>query len=126
AAIERGFYQQLIAEEAYRAQQRVASGEDVIVGVNAYRDEQAPAPERFDVPPSLEAAQLERLAELRASRDGHAVSSSLVRLGEAAAGNGDLMGPIVGSVEAGATLGEICGSLREVFGEYRPDAAAVI
>jgi len=126
AAIERGFYQQLIAEEAYRAQQRVASGEDVIVGVNAYRDEEAPAPERFDVPPSLETAQLERLAELRASRDGHAVSSSLVRLGEAAAGNGDLMGPIVGSVEAGATLGEICGSLREVFGEYRPDAAAVI
>jgi methylmalonyl-CoA mutase, N-terminal domain len=126
AAIERGFYQQLIAEEAYRAQQRVASGEDVIVGVNAYRDEEAPAPERFDVPPSLEAAQLERLAELRASRDGHAVGSSLVRLGEAAAGKGDLMGPIVASVEAGATLGEICGSLREVFGEYRPDAAAVI
>jgi methylmalonyl-CoA mutase N-terminal domain/subunit len=126
AAIEHGFYQQLIAEEAYRAQQRVASGEDVIVGVNAYRDEEAPAPERFDVPPSLEAAQLERLAELRESRDGDAVGSSLLRLGEAAAGTGDLMGPIVACVQAGATLGEICSSLREVFGEYRPDAAAVI
>ena len=57
AAIEQGFYQGLIADEAYRKQQRVASGEDVVVGVNAYQDESAPSPERFDVPAELEPEQ---------------------------------------------------------------------
>ena len=50
AAIEQGFYQQPIAEEAYRKQQRIADGEDIVVGVNAFRDEDAPSAERFDVP----------------------------------------------------------------------------
>jgi methylmalonyl-CoA mutase N-terminal domain/subunit len=126
AAIEQGFYQRLIAEEAYRAQQRVASGEDVIVGVNAYRDEEEPETERFDVPPQLEKAQLERLIALRGARDGATVDAALARLGEAAAGTEELLAPIVAAVEAEATLGEICGALRAVFGEYRPDSAAVI
>jgi methylmalonyl-CoA mutase N-terminal domain/subunit len=125
-AIEQGMYQELIAEQAYLAQQRVASGEDVVVGVNAFQDEEAPVPERFDVPAELEPAQRGRLVELRAGRDGAAVDGALARLGEVAAGDGDLMPPIVDAVDADATLGEICGCLRGVFGEYRPSTAAAI
>ena len=125
-AIEQGVYQQLIAEEAYRAQQRVAAGEDIVVGVNAFQDESAPTPERFDVPPQLEPAQRARLAELRAGRDQAAVTAVLAALAEVAAGDGDLMPPILAAVDADATLGEICGALRTVFGEYRPSSAAAI
>jgi methylmalonyl-CoA mutase, N-terminal domain len=125
-AIERGVYQQLIAEEAYRAQQRVAAGEDIVVGVNAFQDESAPTPERFDVPPQLEPAQRARLAALRAGRDQAGVNAVLAALAEVAAGDGDLMPPILAAVDADATLGEICGALRGVFGEYRPSSAAAI
>ena len=125
-AIEQGFYQGLIADEAYRKQQRVASGEDVVVGVNAYQDESAPAPERFDVPAELEPEQRRRVAELRTGRDAAAVAPALAQLQQAAGGDDDLMPPIVAAVRAGATLGEICGALRAVFGEYRPSSAATI
>jgi methylmalonyl-CoA mutase N-terminal domain/subunit len=125
-AIDRGVYQQLIAEQAYRAQQRVASGEDIVVGVNAFQDASAPTPERFDVPAELEPAQRARLAELRARRDRPGVDVSLERLAGVAAGAGDLMPPIVAAVDADATLGEICGALRGVFGEYRPSSAGTI
>ena len=104
----------------------MASGEDVIVGVNAYRAGDEPVTERFDVPPQLESEQLERLAALRGVRDAAAVDAALARVQETAASTGDLMPPIVAAVHADATLGEICGSLRAVFGEYRPDSAAVI
>ena len=65
AAIESGFYQQVIADEAYERERRIASGEDVVVGVNRYADEAAPLPERFDVPPDLAAHQREALSALR-------------------------------------------------------------
>jgi methylmalonyl-CoA mutase, N-terminal domain len=125
-AIEQGMYQELIAEQAYLAQQRVARGEDVVVGVNAFQDDEARVPERFDVPAGLEPAQRARLVELRAARDGSAVETALARLAAVAAGAGDLMPPIVDAVDADATLGEICGRLRGVFGEYRPSSAATI
>jgi len=125
AAIEQGYMQQLIADEAYEKQRRIASGEDVVVGVNAFQDESAPSPERFDVPPSLEPLQRERLERLRAERDGGASSAALAALAGAAAGSGDLMPPIVAAVEADATLGEICSALRVAFGEYRPAGAAI-
>ncbi len=126
SAIEQGVYQQLIADEAYRKEQRIASGEDVVVGVNAFVDDEAPQPERFDVPPHLEGEQREKLAALRARRDGAAVEARLAELRAAADGTGNLMPPIVAAVRAEATLGEICGALRLAFGEYRPAAAAMI
>jgi methylmalonyl-CoA mutase N-terminal domain/subunit len=126
AAIEQGFYQQLIADEAYEKERRIAEGEDIVVGVNAFTDDQTPRPERFDVPPQLEAAQRDKLASLRAARDQGAVDASLAALADAARGDGDLMPPIVATVRSEATLGEICGTLRGVFGEYRPSAAAMI
>ncbi|MDX6593374.1 MAG: methylmalonyl-CoA mutase, N-terminal domain [Gaiellales bacterium] len=125
-AIEQGFYQQLIADEAYRREQRIASGEDVVVGVNRFQDDTAPMPERFDVPAELEPAQRARLEQLRAQRDSNAVAAVLDDLAAAARGGADLMPPILAAVRADASLGEICGALRSAFGEYRPAAAASI
>jgi methylmalonyl-CoA mutase N-terminal domain/subunit len=126
AAIEQGYYQQLIAEEAYRKHQRIADGEDIVVGVNAFRDQDAPSAERFDVPVELEPAQRELLAALRGRRDQPAVDAALTVLAETAAGSGDLMPPIVAAVAVNATLGEVCGALRDVFGSFRPGSAAAI
>jgi len=126
AAVEQGYYQQLIAEEAYRKHQRIADGEDIVVGVNAFRDEDEPSTERFDVPAQLEPAQRELLAALRARRDQSAVDAALKALAETAAGAGDLMPPIVAAVAVDATLGEVCGALRDVFGSFRPGSAAAI
>jgi methylmalonyl-CoA mutase N-terminal domain/subunit len=125
AAIEQGYMQQTIADEAYASQGRIASGEDVVVGVNAFQDESAPAPERFDVSPSLEPAQRARLAALRSSRDGTAADAALSALAAAAAATDNLMPSVVAAVEANATLGEICATLRSVFGEYLPAGSAI-
>ena len=66
------------------------------------------------------------MARLREQRDGVAADQALAVLERAAAGDDNLMPPIVAAVDAGATLGEICGALRRVFGEYRPASAAAI
>jgi methylmalonyl-CoA mutase, N-terminal domain len=97
----------------------------VVVGVNAFQDDSAPLPERFDVPPSLEPLQRERLERLRDARDGEASAAALARLADVAGGTGDLMPPIVAAVEADATLGEICSALRVAFGEYQPANVAI-
>jgi methylmalonyl-CoA mutase N-terminal domain/subunit len=126
AAIETGFYQQTIADEAYAREQRIASGEDVVVGVNRYADEAAPLPERFDVPADVAAGQRDRLESLRAERDQGAVDAALAGLADAAGGEENAMPAIVAAVEAEATLGEICDALRQAFGDYRPAVAAKI
>ena len=126
AAIEAGFYQQTIADEAYARERRIAAGEDVVVGVNRYADDAAPLPERFDVPADVAAEQRGRLDELRAGRDQRAVDATLGGLVEAAGGEENAMPAIIAAVEAEATLGEICGALRQVFGDYRPTVAAQI
>jgi methylmalonyl-CoA mutase N-terminal domain/subunit len=126
AAIEAGFYQQTIADEAYERERRISSGEDVVVGVNRYADAAAPLPERFDVPANLAPEQRSRLSALRAERDQAAVDAALAGLVETAAGEENAMPVIVAAVEAEATLGEICGALRQVFGDYRPAVAAQI
>jgi methylmalonyl-CoA mutase, N-terminal domain len=126
AAIEAGYYQALIADEAYAREQRLQRGEEIVVGVNAFTEGEAPQPERFDVPPQLAADQRRSLEELRASRDQEAAGSALERLRAAAAGTGSMMPAILDAVRADATLGEICGALRAEFGEYRPTSAAQI
>ena len=123
-AIETGYYQAAIADESYSFEREVESGERVIVGVNKYRTDEQPATEFFRVDNrALEQAQVEKLSGLRARRDNPAVDASLAALREAAvASSADLMPPILASVRAYATLGEICGVMREVFGEYRAPA----
>ena len=127
AAIESGYYQQAILDEAYEWEQAGStSGERVVVGVNRYADEEARLPERFDVPADVASDQRERLAALRAERDQPAVDAALARLVAVAGGEDNAMPAIVAAVDAEASLGEICGALRQVFGDYRPAAAAQI
>ena len=124
AAIERGYIQQEIADAAYRYQQAVERGERIVVGVNAYQIEEEEADlERLVVDPAVEARQRERLAALRARRDGERVSAALARIESAARREDEPLMPLfIHAVESDCTLGEICGVLREVWGEYRPRA----
>ncbi|MCS6772930.1 MAG: methylmalonyl-CoA mutase family protein [Thermoflexales bacterium] len=121
-AIESGWMQSQIAQSAYRYQREVESGQQVVVGVNAFTsagDEQADLP-TFKVDPAIEARQRERLAAWRATRDNERTSSLLARLEQAARGDDNLMPILIACVEGGATVGEIGRVLRRVFGEYHP------
>jgi len=123
-AIERGYIQQEIADAAYRYQQAVEKGERIVVGVNAYQiAEEARRLKRLVVDPAVEARQRERLAALRARRDAERVSAMLARVEAAARAPDQMLMPLfIAAVEADCTLGEICGVLRRVWGEYRPPA----
>lgn len=122
-AIEQGYIQREIQEAAYRTQQAVESGEQVVVGVNRFvSDEPEPIPELLRVDEQVQAAQIQRLKALRSRRDGARVAELLGQL-EAAARDpqADLMPLFVTCVENYVTLGEICDVLRRVFGEYHGD-----
>jgi methylmalonyl-CoA mutase N-terminal domain/subunit len=120
-AIERGYVQREIADAAYDFQQAVERGEQVVVGVNKYASEEEATPlERLVVDPAIEAQQRERLAELRARRDNEHVSALLTQIERAAQNEENLMPLFIAAVENNVTLGEICGLLRGIWGEYRP------
>jgi methylmalonyl-CoA mutase N-terminal domain/subunit len=123
-AIEQGYIQQEIADAAYRYQQAVEKGERIVVGINAYQiEEEARRLKRLVVDPAVEARQRERLAALRARRDAERVSAMLARVEAAARAPDQMLMPLfIAAVEADCTLGEICGVLRRVWGEYRPPA----
>jgi methylmalonyl-CoA mutase N-terminal domain/subunit len=118
-AIERGLMQKAIQEEAYRFQREVEAGQRIVVGVNAFIDEAAPLPPLFRVNPGVADRQRNYLAALRRERDANAVARTLAALREAAHGDANLLPPILAAVKAYATVGEICGVLRDVFGTYR-------
>jgi methylmalonyl-CoA mutase, N-terminal domain len=121
AAIERGYIQAEIAEAAYRYQQAVERGEQVVVGVNEFVGAETETNlARLVVDPATEAQQRERLAASRAARDVERVSASLARIEAAAKSDENLMPLFIAAVENDVTLGEICGVLRDVWGEYRP------
>jgi methylmalonyl-CoA mutase N-terminal domain/subunit len=124
ACIESGWMQQLIQDEAYRTEQAVAAGEKVIVGVNRYTEtEEAEPPLLFRPDERVMQDQHERLARFRAERDGDAARAAVSALCAAARADGELMPAILDAVRAECTVGEICGALRDVFGEYRPPVA---
>jgi methylmalonyl-CoA mutase N-terminal domain/subunit len=121
-AIEQGYVQQEIADAAYRYQMEVEAGDRVVVGINEYLVEGGGVDmERLVVDPAVEERQRARLAALRARRDGERASAALDRIQAAArAPDEPLMDLFVAAVEANCTLGEICGVLRQVWGEYQP------
>jgi methylmalonyl-CoA mutase N-terminal domain/subunit len=123
AAIERGFIQREIQESAYRYQRAVEQGEQIVVGVNEFVVREKTTWRRLKVDPAVQKQQIERLQALRERRDSEKVQNLLTRLRETAQGEGNLLPIILECVEAYVTLGEICGVLREVFGEYRPTLA---
>jgi len=120
-AIELGFQQREIHESAYRWQRKVDAGEEVVVGVNRFTNENELRPEVLRIDTRAERERAERLARLRSDRDDGAVTGALDALDEAARGESNLMPRILTAVEARATLGEISDRLRGVFGVYRDE-----
>ncbi len=122
AAIENGFINNEIQAAAYAYQRAIETGDQVIVGVNQFTVAGDVQPELLRVDPAIEAAQRERLAQLRATRDNGKVAELRGRLADGARGTDNLMPLIIACVENEVTLGEVCHTLRDVFGEYRPAA----
>jgi methylmalonyl-CoA mutase N-terminal domain/subunit len=119
AAIEAGVIQRDIQESAYRAQQAIDRGEAIVVGVNAFADESGPTIKTLTIDPAIEARQIERLRQVRTSRDADRWREALSAVSHAATDGVNLVPPILAAIEARATVGEISDSLRTVFGEYR-------
>jgi methylmalonyl-CoA mutase N-terminal domain/subunit len=120
AAIERGFFQEAIARSAWEIQQAQEAGTQVVVGVNRFTDDSPPPAIEMPDYSALAARQRERLAGVRAARDGGAVMAALEALERAAGAAGPLMPLIVDAVRVRATVGEISDALRRVWGVYRP------
>jgi methylmalonyl-CoA mutase N-terminal domain/subunit len=119
-AIERGLEQREIQDAAYRQQRQVERGERVVVGVNRYRQADEPPPaDVLRVDTELERAQVARLRALRARRAPAAVETALGAVEQRARSGENLLPAIVEAVLAWATVGEIAGRLRGVFGEHR-------
>jgi methylmalonyl-CoA mutase N-terminal domain/subunit len=119
-AIEAGFYQDEIHEAAFRIQQGIESGERVVVGVNRFVDEQERPIELQRIAEAETARQVDRVRELRSTRDGTAVEHALAAVSRAAGGRDNLLPPMKEALRARATLGEVSDALRAAFGEYRP------
>ena len=119
-AIRAGFVQARIQEAAYAYQQDVEAGDEVVVGVNRFRQEEGGSRvEPFELDAETETAQVERVRALRARRDPAGVEGALAEVGRVASAGGNLMPAILGAVSALATVGEISDALRTVFGEHR-------
>jgi methylmalonyl-CoA mutase, N-terminal domain len=120
-AVEEGYIQRLIGEEAYRLQRAVEAGESVIVGVNRFTtDEPVPETEMYELDEAGLRAQLERLAEVKRERDDSRVRAALAELARGAHSDGvNLMGPLVDCAHAYCTVGEMVGVLKDAWGEFR-------
>jgi methylmalonyl-CoA mutase N-terminal domain/subunit len=120
AAIKENFFQREIADASFRYQSEVESGRRVVVGVNRYEDPDEKEIEILQIDQALEAKQVERVKGLRARRDSAAVERALARLKHDAASDGtNLMPAIIEASKAYVTMGEMCDSLRDVWGVWR-------
>lgn len=118
AAVEQGYIQKEIQESAYAYQRAVETAEQIVVGLNKFQEAAAPPTNLLRVDRSVMESQHAKLKQLRAERDNTAVDSAIGRLKECARGSNNLMPAMMEAVKCYATLGEICDTLREVFGEY--------
>ncbi|MFN2170721.1 MAG: methylmalonyl-CoA mutase [Candidatus Promineifilaceae bacterium] len=121
SAIENGYVQREIQDAAYQAQRELETGQATAVGVNRFIEgEEDLNISTLKLDPAIEAEQRKRLVELRDRRDNQKVSELRARLAAAAAGDENLMPIFIACVENDVTLGEMCHTLRQVWGEYRP------
>jgi methylmalonyl-CoA mutase N-terminal domain/subunit len=118
-AIERGFVQQEIQNASYEFQKSVDSKEHLLVGVNSFQMDHEKPVMLLRMDPELERRQVERLRAFRAKRDQEKAAAAVRKVEEIARNGGNLMPIIVDAVENNATVGEICDSMRKVFGEYK-------
>ncbi len=119
AAIERGFQQREIQEAAYRVQRAVDSGDQVVVGVNKFRDDEIATPPTQKIDPDGERRQIQRVRQVRAERSDAAWTATMDELERIARDEGNLMPAILDAVLAYATVGEISDRLRVAWGEHR-------
>jgi len=122
-AIETGFQKNEIEKAAYRIATQIDSGERTVVGLNKYATAEDEPYEPLRVDPAIEEQQAERLAKLRAERDNTEVEKQLAALRAAAEGDDNVLYPMKGALRARATVGEVCNTLREVWGAYVPPDA---
>jgi methylmalonyl-CoA mutase, N-terminal domain len=116
------FIQREIEESAASYHERYRTGQDIVVGVNKYVTDQIDDVDILKVDPESERRQLERLAKWKANRDQTTVDARLSELITVAEGDDNLLPPIKAALRAGASIGEVCNAMREVFGEYRGGA----
>jgi methylmalonyl-CoA mutase N-terminal domain/subunit len=117
-AIEVGWVQQQIEESAFSWQREVEQGERVIVGVNRYVGDDRERIELHRLDPEIERAQRERTSALRASRDAAAVESAVADVRRAADSTANLLPSLREALAVRATIGELCGALRDLWGTY--------
>jgi methylmalonyl-CoA mutase N-terminal domain/subunit len=123
AAIEVGYPQKEISDAAYHYQQQLERGEKTIVGVNRYQSpEEGPPADLLRIPLEVERRQIERVQRFKRDRSQREAREALARVRAAAAGDENLMEPLVAAVRAGCTVGEVCDVYRAAFGEYRDPA----
>jgi len=119
AAIEKSFPQREIADSAYHYQKQIDENQKTVVGVNKYITEEKLPVDILEIDDTLEKMQIEKLHRVKNDRDSRRVRESLEKLGNACAGNRNVMDPIIDAVKAHATLQEVCDVFRRTFGEYR-------
>jgi len=119
AAIEAGFIQRQIEDSAYEYQKQIETKERIVVGVNEFQSKESVKVPILKIDKEVEKRQVERLKEVKKNRDNAKVEKTLKNLEQAARSDENLMEYILEAVKEYATIGEICGVLREVFGEYR-------
>jgi methylmalonyl-CoA mutase N-terminal domain/subunit len=119
AAIESGWVVQEIGEEAYRFQREVEQGERVVVGLNRFTTDETPPIELHSPDPSVASTVRDEIDELRKDRDPKALSRALDELKSVASESGNLMPATLEAVKSLATVGEVSGALREIFGEWQ-------
>ncbi len=117
-AIEQGFFQREISRSAYEYQRKLERRDKFHVGVNIFEEEAKPDIEVLKIPAQVEKDQNRALKNVKKERNVRRVRESLKELRKAAAGGGNLMPKILNCVRAYATLGEMCNTLKEEFGEY--------
>ncbi len=118
-AIEEGFVQLEIQKAAYEFEKQIESGKRIVVGVNKFRSDGDEEPELLKIDMKVQEDQIEFLNKVRSRRDNDKVQQTLKKLKEAAEGSDNLMPPIIEAVKTYASVGEICNTMRAVFGEYR-------
>jgi methylmalonyl-CoA mutase N-terminal domain/subunit len=116
------FIQREIEESAASYHERYRTGQDVIVGVNKFVTDQVDDVEILKIDPETERRQVDRLTKFKEARDAEAVESRLEKLRDVAGEEGNLLYPIKDALREGASIGEVCGAMRDVFGEYKGGA----
>jgi len=109
-----------IDESAWGYQERYRIGQDIVVGVNKYEEEEVEVPDLLRVDPESEREQVKRLKAFKANRDQALVDRRLEELRDAARGTANLLPFLHDALRDRCSLGEVCGAVRDVFGEYQP------